>query len=152
MTTSSVYDEIYITNGSNALAASVVPPRMVLLEGGKTSRANDPVFTESHVARLGKPTMAIQCICAVVLSLVIAVAFYIGDVMVTCSENAVLSNASVMTVSVRQGDSLWSIASKNSVDGCSTNAVVAWIKSRNQLTTSDIYAGQQLFVPTISQL
>lgn len=152
MTTNSVYDEIYITNGSNALAASVVPPRMVLLEGGKTSRADDFTFAESQVERLRKPTMAIQCICAVALSLVIAVVFYIGDAMVACSENAVLSNVSVATVSVRQGDSLWSIASKNSVDGCSTNAVVAWIKSHNQLTTSDIYAGQQLFVPTISQL
>jgi hypothetical protein len=51
------------------------------------------------------------------------------------------------SVVVHDGDSVWSLAEAHPVDGYSTQEVVTWIESHNQLESATIQAGQTLDVP-----
>ncbi|MBO7675826.1 MAG: LysM peptidoglycan-binding domain-containing protein [Atopobiaceae bacterium] len=48
---------------------------------------------------------------------------------------------------VVSGDTLWSIATQRAVRGCTTSELISWIKAKNDLPDSRIFAGQRLVVP-----
>ncbi|MDQ0253616.1 LysM repeat protein [Evansella vedderi] len=51
---------------------------------------------------------------------------------------------------VTQGESLWSIATSNGIGSdMSTEQMVHWIKTYNNLTNETIYPGQKIHIPVV---
>lgn len=63
-----------------------------------------------------------------------------------------IANRGVEVVLVQPGDTLWSIATRRSVDGCSTSELVRWIREHNELKSARILAGQRITAPTMRSL
>lgn len=55
--------------------------------------------------------------------------------------------AEVRTVVVSPGDTLWSIAESNKPEGADTRIFISGIKQKNELSSSEIYAGEELILP-----
>lgn len=138
----------FSTEGSSALAPEPAP-KLVLIEGGKrkipegaSRQGNSPVRSRVNVSLLAY-------LLAGLLAILVAAIFASVSSTAYSQSRSILAGASSEIVDVRSGDSLWSIASSHSVDGCSTEAVIQWIKASNHLSNSNISAGQQLIVPTM---
>ena len=142
---------MFATDGSSALAPEV-GPRLVLIDGGKSKGAfcTNAARETGHSASKKFPLS--QCILAVAVSCLIAFGLYALEATATVAESHAFENVSQETISVKGGESLWSIASEHGIEGCSTQSVVDWIRSENQLANSNIRAGQQLIVPGSSNL
>lgn len=142
---------MFATDGSSALAPEVAP-RLVLIDGGKSKEAccANAVHKAGHSA--SKKFPLVQCILAAAVSCLLAVGLFALDATANVAETNALENVSRETINVKGGESLWSIASEHGIEGCSTQSVVDWIRSENQLVNSYIYAGQQLIVPASSNL
>jgi len=55
-------------------------------------------------------------------------------------------------VSVEPGDTLWAIAHRHAVDGCSAVEIVQWVEEHNGLSGACIVVGQQLEVPCAERI
>jgi nucleoid-associated protein YgaU len=60
-----------------------------------------------------------------------------------------IEDRGVEVVLVQPGDTLWSIATRRSVDGCSTSELVRWIREQNELKSARILAGQRIMAPVM---
>jgi nucleoid-associated protein YgaU len=60
-----------------------------------------------------------------------------------------IEDRGVEVVLVQPGDTLWSIATRRSVDGCSTSELVRWIREQNELKSARILAGQRITAPAM---
>jgi hypothetical protein len=60
-----------------------------------------------------------------------------------------IEDRGVEVVLVQPGDTLWSIATRRSVDGCSTSELVRWIREQNELESARILAGQRITAPAM---
>lgn len=60
-----------------------------------------------------------------------------------------IGDRGVEVVLVQPGDTLWSIATRRAVEGCSTPELVQWIKAQNDLSDARIFAGQTLTAPVM---
>ena len=149
MASSGICNNLYLTNGSSALDLKETAPHLILLDGGNNVQIKNHPVIDVH-SKPRNTVKAFHCICAMFASVALVAIFFIGDVVILSKENAALAEVSTTTVNVRKGDSLWTIASEHGVAGCSTNSVISWIKSNNQLNASNIYAGQVLIVPNAS--
>lgn len=143
----------YATNGSSALAPFISDaPELILFEGGKDKNRPSAGGPQTCPASVSMGVAGAQLLFAILVSALIAGSIFTVDALASSRIEANLSEANSVTVNVRKGDSLWSIASEHGVDGCSTKDVVEWIKGQNHLSTSNIIAGQKLIVPSPSQL
>ena len=143
----------YATNGSSALAPSISDaPELILFEGGKDQNRRSTGGSQACSASVSKGAACVQLLFVILVSAFIAGSIFTVDALASSRVEANLSEANSVSVNVREGDSLWSIASEHGVDGCSTKDVVEWIKGQNHLSTSNIIAGQKLIVPSPSQL
>lgn len=143
----------YLSEGSSALVAT--PIRFRVLEGGQShrnashtlNRCDDYSCTHSHHSFCNKKNAIafFFVICSMTLILIFT-AFFM-DVSTATHKAASFSDVSTEIVTVMPGDSLWSIASQHPVDGCSTEEVVEFISEQNELSSSMLSSGQQLYVP-----
>lgn len=146
------YDNLmYATDGSTALAPAAAP-RFVMIEGGKRGNQFVESLSSNPEARAASGFSVAQCVAAMLVAAVISISVFAVDAFSSSFELSALEGAETVVVSVRPGDSLWSLASEYGVDGCATDRVVDWIRTQNHLTSSNIYAGQQLIVPSSPNL
>ncbi|WP_322155778.1 LysM peptidoglycan-binding domain-containing protein [Paratractidigestivibacter sp.] len=136
------------TDGSSALAPEEHPV-LVLIEGGKGAATSGD---DAKKAISNRTNSLFACAMAVVFAVVLATLAFGVESSIAASESLTLNEAATTNVRVMSGDSLWSIASQHGVDGCSTQSIVDWIRDRNQLESSNIFAGQELIVPTSANL
>jgi len=88
------------------------------------------------------------------ISVVAVMLFFIWSVYdsVSANSNAYLANNGPCSIiSVNQGDTLWSIAAKNSAEKADVRLLIVAIKQINNLSEDvTIYPGQQLKIPQIT--
>ena len=84
---------------------------------------------------------------AIVFAFVVFLSSSALEASAQSATDAALDSASTTVVYVRDGESLWSIAQQHGVDGVSTQSVVDWIVSENNLSSSCLFSGQKLVVP-----
>lgn len=144
------------TFGSSALAPCEGAV-LTLVEGGATATAvsqrcenRRAVASESPRPRHG--ISAVSIVLAILLSIVLAIVFGAFELDRERASLSMLDSCGVESVRVMTGDTLWSIADSCKPSGVSTEAVVRWLRSHNELDSSLVYAGQDLVVPVCGSL
>ncbi len=134
----------YPTQGSSALA----PRRstFTVYEGfrrphAERASAEEPREQLAPIQKLQALVLIVAVFVALGLTLVLS------NARQARSFNETFSSMPRITVTVRPGDSLWSIAQDHAPSGTSTASVVRWISQENNLDSSFIMAGQTLIVP-----
>jgi len=144
------------------LALSLNQPRFRVIEGGHS----DSDRTSACSARPAHATAQRQAVRAtprakasarnwhalcVATSLfvvaMLAVTWRVTDIANQHRIDAALSQATFQTVTVMPGDSLWVIAERNPVEGCSTSELVRCIRDVNQIDDACLQTGMRLSVP-----
>ena len=137
----------YATQGSLALQRQY-PVKFTLIEGGHGDDAakriqdveakspSDPARAESHIPARAFVVAVVTVLLALCLTFVASVV----------SAHAVDSAGSEEVV-VQSGDTIWSLATKHSVSGVSTDDVVSWIEQHNAVDAGHLAVGQTLTVP-----
>ena len=134
----------YQCNGSAALA--VQESHLVLIDGGLVgARPARPQRAVSGRLRPAQSRLALVAAAIVVVAVLVASA--LSDCLAAEARARALDSAPTATVTVRAGDSLWSIAGGCGVDGVPTQDVVSWIEARNSIEGGRIDPGQRLVVP-----
>lgn len=85
---------------------------------------------------------------AVVALVVFTGAWLVTDRMTEARVQNAFGASSYETITVVNGDSLWSIAESHPVSGCTTQQVVSHIREENGLESSYLVAGAKLVVPS----
>ena len=62
------------------------------------------------------------------------------------NKEAALRTRCFQTITVKPGESLWSIAEEYAEEGCSIKAYISELKEMNNISSDRIYAGQRLLV------
>lgn len=137
----------YMTAGSSALAPERGRRVLNVVEGGNgrglSAHCTGRVF--------GSPVATRQSL-AVLAALVLCVAIGISTLLGTQlsareAANRTLAGVETQTITVSQGESLSSIASRHAVPGVDTAQLADWISARNGLASSMLSTGQTLVVP-----
>lgn len=143
------------------LALSVTEPRLRVIEGGGRQGAS-PRRDSSHqkvasVAGQAKPSarqnpsarkrQAVCLMASLMLVTMIAVTWRVSDIVAQHRIDAALAQATFSTVTVMPGDSLWNIAERNPVEGCSTSDLVRCIRDVNEIDDACLQTGMRLSVP-----
>lgn len=107
-----------------------------------------PSVAHSPVQRFASRVMASICIAAFVAAFI-----FVGFSALSSQSRSIdlQTVTSTQTVSVRPGDSLWSIADTYALPGYSTQELADAIYDLNGLTQSMLTPGMQLLVPTSVQ-
>ena len=125
-----------------SVAVELAEPRFIVHEGGAGHAA------KSRPAEAGASRASARGILACVM---LAVAIFAAGAFAQASARnriaAALESAPTAVYTVREGDSLWAIASDHEVESVSTGDVVEWIRATNSLDGSLISTGQRLVVP-----
>lgn len=126
--------------GSAAL--KIDAPFLVLHEGGRNGS------DARHCSAEGVKPMGLRAIllCVFASIAIFAGALYLQD-RAASSVSRALGQLPTSEHVVRDGETLWEIASGCGLDGVSTRDVVEWISQSNSLGGGAIYAGQRLAVP-----
>lgn len=128
---------VQLVNGTSALAT---PARRDDERKGMRlcqARGSIPIARSTNPFFIG--------VCAIIM-MVSIISFVLSDVSKLLTSQAITSNGTEV-VHVVYGDTLWSIAQRYAVPGCSTTDVVTWLIERNDLSSSRIRPGQSLEVP-----
>ncbi len=155
----SLYMKCFETNGSAALVSSPYPV-LTLLEGGMSDTCSGPscvarpveVDKARNYSRRSTGKTIRTALIAAILGVALGLAFGLAGLARSASADALLDSADVACMRVGTGDSLWSIAESCAPEGVSTERVVSWLRSRNGLDSSLIWAGQDLVVPVLGSL
>lgn len=136
--------------GTSALSPR---PHLSMVEGGLAARrpAQGPSASPAR-AREGALSRGQETLFLAVGALVIAVlclASAASDARARDDARSSLSALPAETVTVREGDSLWAIASERSLGDGGTAEVVSWIQEANGLEGGLIVPGQSLVVPAV---
>ena len=86
--------------------------------------------------------------CIVLMLLALGCAWLRVDQVTNARVDGALAAASVESVTVMPGDSLWQIAAEHPVKGCTTEQVVNHIIDTNNLADAMLRPGMRLSVPT----
>lgn len=105
------------------------------------------------VTRAGKSALAVHNtamvkVFSIVLALVMACTWLAVDMHTKQSVDNALASVSYETIVVHQGDSLWSIAQKHPVPGCTTDQLVHHIRAYNGIEDACLSCGMRINVPT----
>lgn len=137
-------------------------PAFIVLEGGLSKGRtgatpaqpiSKPVQELSHhqhvepQKRVAQRSGAALLLVAALVSLAICVVSVIATHVIESKLSKSLASVEGIEYVVIKGDSLWSIASNNPIEGHSTSDVVTWISERNDLESGLIIPGQSLIVP-----
>lgn len=135
----------YATPAFDGTAALKPRPgaRLVLIEGGRP--ASSEREGRARPLTLGQSAAFLVLGALVVAALCLASA--LADGLAAGASEGVLSGLPEQELVVRDGDSLWSIASSLELTGVSTADVASWISERNDLLDSMLRTGQTLVVP-----
>ena len=131
-------------DGTAALKASRVRPVLTLIEGGAS---RTPRTRVSSRGVLSSKQMALVSLVGIALICVLGFASLVVDTLSSASVQEALDSAGVVSVTVSEGDTLWSIAQAHCPEGVGTSELVRWIESENDLTSKTIVPGQVLLVP-----
>lgn len=126
------YKSIYDTVGSN--------------NEGRNQRIISSIPSFLHSTGMPKYRWSKTGAARVRLMLFVLIGLFAGTGVV----HALQSNtppAEVRTVVVSPGDTLWSIAESNKPKGADTRIFISGIKQKNALSSSEIYAGEELILP-----
>ena len=83
--------------------------------------------------------------CAIIVAIGL-MSFILSDVAQFRARQAIVRGGTEV-IHVVYGDTLWSIAERHSVAGCSTKDVLSWLMQRNDLANARLSPGQTLVVP-----
>ncbi len=114
-------------------ASTYARPR--LIEGGLSHNRRQRLVTAFVGAFIGLLVMAMSWL-------------YVDEATQARIDEA-LSQATLEMVTVMPGDTLWQIAERHPVDGCTTSQLVDYIRCVNDLSQSSLSVGMRLEVPTI---
>ncbi len=142
------YNNSYAFDGNAALALDRPSrPNLVVVESDNRRR----VCRMPREARRSQDTRSSATVviglCAA--ALLMAILFVGVDNARASVASASLSEATLTTVYVHPGDTLWGIASDHLVEGASVSDVEGWIVEANGLDSSDLQPGQSLVVPVV---
>lgn len=126
--------------GSAAL--KIDAPYLVLHEGGNGC----PGSRRCKAGDIRPMGVGALLICVLVCASVFAGAFLLQDRSVSVVSQT-LGQLPTSEHVVRDGETLWGIASDCGLDGVATRDVVDWIQRSNSLEDGSIHAGQRLAVP-----
>ena len=93
------------------------------------------------------PIAIAAIVIGIALICVLGFASLVVDTLSSASVQEALDSAGVVSVTVSEGDTLWSIAQAHCPEGVGTSELVRWIESENDLTSKTIVPGQVLLVP-----
>lgn len=134
-------------NGTSALAPV---PTLVLIEGGRCAHAESPRSRREPLSSQGalslRQTAAALFVALLVVGSVV-VASVVSDSLRHGAVSEALEGAPTQTVVVREGDTLWGIASEHARNVVPTSQVVSWIEEANGLEGGALAVGQSLVVP-----
>lgn len=117
----------------------------VVLEGGATAQRHIATLRARREMLSRARTLVLGAVLACALS---AAALVLTDVTSAAAARQTLDRANTVTIAVRQGDSLWSIAHEHGIAGVEDGRVVSWIEQRNGVSADGLVPGQRLVVPT----
>lgn len=132
----------YQCYGSLALQPSEEQPRLRVVQGGREEEVSARKFENELYSRVRGLILVAAMVCALSL---LGIGVY-GTAQFSRRDEA-LGQAQVVTVSVANGDTVWSIAESHPIQGVSTSDLVQLISQRNDLGSSPLRAGQQLQIP-----
>ena len=92
--------------------------------------------------------VALVKVFSIALALVMACTWLAVDMHTKQSVDNALASVSYETIVVHQGDSLWSIAQKHPVPGCTTDQLVHHIRAYNGIEDACLSCGMRINVPT----
>lgn len=119
------------------------PTHLVLIRGGRSPR-------QEHVRSSGRltPRQSLAFVAlGVIVALVLCAVSVVADARVAQAREQSLSLLPEQELVVRDGDSLWSIASSLGIQDVTASDLVSWISERNGLDGALLSAGQRLVVP-----
>lgn len=126
-------------DGNLALDISKTNPRMfTVIEGGRFS---------NQANRIGKSSIKTYVAIGVITFVLASIAFCFTSNWIG-SRSAYQDSVSHASITVKAGDSLWSLAAKCDVQGLSTQEVSDMIASWNHLDSATLKPGQKLTVPS----
>ena len=144
-----VYGNLALASGAPACRADV-KTRFVVVEGSLgRARSERQVChrPETHTSRLAR-------ICAVAGVAVMFLIVFVAGVSAFSSRADLVSQAasevSWTETSVREGDSLWSLAESHPIEGLSTQETADIIESYNSFDSVVLIAGDTILVPSQS--
>jgi len=134
----------FACDGSSALKVS--RRDLTLLDGYVTPVPEVP--SRACVSRLSLGQLVASFVAgAAVVLMLCAVSIFVSS-GISARQGQALETIPATSVTVRGGDSLWSLAEEHPVMGYSTQEIVTWIKARNSIDSANIQAGQAILVPT----
>lgn len=158
-----------MSKGTNAyvavegnLALSLNKSRFRVIEGGRTEHSRRIVAADSSSQHISKckanarttrnvgiaRKRHVACLVTTLLAVsVLAVTWRVTDIASQRRIDAALAQATFQTVTVMPGDSLWNIAERNPVEGCTTSELVRCIRDVNQIDDACLQTGMRLSVP-----
>lgn len=125
-------------------AHSTRPVRLTLLEGGVPKPRRN-----RHGLTVRESALAFAC--GMLLMVALVIGSVASDALTTARVSRALSELGTETLTVREGDTLWAIASERVPEGVTTAQLVSWIEETNDLDGGLIVSGQKLEVPVIGQ-
>jgi hypothetical protein len=137
-----------LNDGTSALALSD-RPYLQLLSGGRSSYAAAAYAadTELRIVRELSRRMRYAVLALAFIFVVLFLMMRLNDVHAAQLFTRAVNSTTYEELVVQQGDSLWTIAASNGIDGLDTAHVVKVIEQRNGLTEAGLHPGQRLFVP-----
>lgn len=145
-----VFTYHYRSAGSLALKPTV--KRFVVLDGGKESSAIETASSRNKSTNDQIEAFSVYSLMPLVL-IVVSLAF-IASIWIFSAISqqerveSILSRTELSTVTIQQGDTVWSLAKANPVDGLSTSELVSQINKINHLTSKPLQIGEQIKIPT----
>lgn len=114
-----------------------------------TPRAQERPMDKTQVEHATFGQKVFAAVVAAALIAVLALCLAAAQAASARDFEALVQETPAICISAQPGDTLWSIASKHQLKERSVQETVTWIKSRNNLDSSYIEAGQLLHVPNI---
>ena len=114
---------------------------LVMLEGGATAQRHLADVRVRREGRLRPHTLVLGALLVCVLSVG---ALILSGITSAAAAQQALDRADTVTIAVRQGDSLWSIAHEHGIAG----RIVSWIEQHNGVSADGLVPGQKLVIPT----
>ncbi|MDO4805908.1 MAG: LysM peptidoglycan-binding domain-containing protein [Coriobacteriales bacterium] len=129
---------IALVNGTSALATKS-ERHLRVVDGTRRAqrKRQEPCRRNDHSFFVG--------VCGIIVAIGL-MSFILGD-MARHNATLALSQARTEVVHVIYGDTLWNIAQRHAIPGCSTKDVLSWVMQHNDLSSARLRPGQCLVVP-----
>lgn len=146
---------VYSTSGNLAIVPTEEPV-FTLIEGGlhqtdeQAVRKTDRRQVHRSIELQNNRMYAISIFAMIFVALSLLAASFASDAIIASQQRQAFAAAPTTTITVSEGDCLWTIAECHPVAGVSTRDVSRWIMQNNQLDSAAIFVGQSLVVPASS--